>query len=119
MTHDLTTNTEAWCLMSPEKRAAFMEHEGPILFLADDGGWGSKFTGAPFRVDWVYRAAPQPVRGEVVYHGSLNPIYSWHPGTDYSNTNEPARVTLPTLDGKLIPGTYTGPDGATIKIEVL
>ena len=116
---DLTKNTEAWCLMSDEKRAAFEAHKGPIEFLTDEGTWCPKRDGTYFRPDWVYRAAPQPVRGEVVYNGSLNPIYSLHPGDTYINPNEPASVTFTTQDCKLIPGVYAGPDGATIVVAVL
>jgi hypothetical protein len=29
------------------------------------------------------------------------------------------RLTLPTIDGKLTPGKYTGPDGAVVTVENL
>jgi hypothetical protein len=67
----------------------------------------------------AYRVVKQPVRGEVVFSGSLHDHFSLHPDRDYRNPDKPARVTFPTADGLLIPGTYHGPDGATIKIEAL
>lgn len=66
----------------------------------------------------AYRVVKQPVRGEAVFHGSMHDYFSLHPGGGYRNPDKPARVTFTTADGLLIPGTYTGPDGATIKIEV-
>ena len=111
---DLTKNTEAWCLMSDQKRAAFEAHKGPIVFLCADGSWAKK-TSDEWQPDWVYRAAPQPVRGEVVrYLDEYCEVISCK-----QNEDDTHRFTLPTLDGKLIPGTYTGPDGATIVVAVL
>ena len=52
------------------------------------------------------RAAAQPVMGDQVFTLSMD-------GSDHR------RLTLPTADGDLIPGTYTGPGGAQIKIEVM
>lgn len=65
----------------------------------------------------AYRVVKQTVRGEVVVTGWLDEaggVFS-----DEKVGTETHRLTLPTTDSKLIPGTYTGPDGATIKIEVL
>jgi hypothetical protein len=117
MTHDLSANTEAWCLMSPEKRAAFEAHKGPITFLCDDGGWIEKSAITTFRQHWVYRAVPQPVRGEVVVAG-FTYDGSWAFGEVFGS-EDTHRLTLPTLYGNLIPGTYTGPDGATITVVAL
>lgn len=69
-----------------------------------------------------YRVVKQPVRGEVVYDGTLRTFYSLHSGLTanaYDHETDHCHVTFTTADGLLIPGTYTGPDGATIKIEVL
>jgi hypothetical protein len=115
---DLTKNTEAWCLMSDEKRAAFGAYNGPIEVLRSGAVWGEK-VGSTWFDAWIYRAKPQPVRGEVVFSGSLKAFHSLHPGDNYSNPTMPARVTMSTIDGLLIPGEYIGPDGATIKIEAL
>jgi hypothetical protein len=54
-----------------------------------------------------------------VFSGSLKAFHSLHPGDNYSNPTMPARVTMSTIDGLLIPGEYIGPDGATIKIEAM
>jgi hypothetical protein len=53
---DLTKNTEAFCLMSEEKQAAFITHNGPFEVLGAGGHWG-EHPGGEF--DWlrVYRAA--------------------------------------------------------------
>ena len=65
----------------------------------------------------AYRVVKQTMRGEVVVTGSLDEtggIFS-----DVQTGNETNRLTMPTVDGELIPGIYIGPDGATIKIEAL
>lgn len=60
-----------------------------------------------------YRILQQPVRGEVVMIGNAICL------DKYDNSLNTHRVTFPTIDGQLIPGAYTGPDGAQIKIEAL
>jgi hypothetical protein len=78
------------------------------------------------RYDWsnviAYRIQIESVRGEAVYDGTLRPYLSMFPGrSDTHLSGEPdyCRLTFPTADGLLIPGIYTGPDGATIKIEMV
>jgi hypothetical protein len=61
----------------------------------------------------AYRILQQPVRGDVVMLGNAICLDKYH------NSLNTHRVTFPTDDGQLIPGTYTGPDGAQIKIEAL
>jgi hypothetical protein len=61
-----------------------------------------------------YRILQQPVRGELVKHVVEHGIF-----IDLHYGKPTHRITFPTIDSQLIPGTYTGPDGAQIKIEVL
>lgn len=70
----------------------------------------------------AYRVAVEPSRGEVIYDGTLRTFYSLHAGLTakcYDKEADHVHVTFTTEDGLLIPGTYSGPDGATIKIEVV
>lgn len=60
-----------------------------------------------------YRVMIEPVRGEVVFHGL---IHGWTVAMLEADTHT---LRLPTVDGALIPGTYTGPDGAVIKVEAV
>lgn len=72
------------------------------------------------RIDWTninllrYRVMIEPERGEVVKYVDDQLLFYFQP--DEASTH---RLTLPTLDGALIPGTYTGPDGAVIKVEAV
>jgi hypothetical protein len=113
---DLTKIEKPFGLLDAETQAALIAHDGPIEMVAS-GKWKSVLPS--FDPDLTYRAKPQPVRGEQVYNGSLKSFHSLHPGDNYSNPTMPARVTMSTIDGMLIPGEYVGPDGATIKIEAL
>jgi hypothetical protein len=114
---DLTKIEKPWMLLDIETRVAMMTHDGPIETIGAEGWTEIKnpiWTNAA-----TYRAKPHPVRGEQVYNGSLKSLHSLHPGDNYSNPTMPARVTMSTIDGLLIPGEYVGLNGATIKIEAL
>ena len=71
------------------------------------------------RIDWTninllrYRVLIEPVRGEIVLRSNNGDW--WGIGAEAAAFT----LTLPTDDGAPIPGTYTGPDGAVIKVEVL
>lgn len=70
----------------------------------------------------AYRVLQPLTRGEVIYDGTLRTFYSLHAGLTakcYDKEADHVHVTFTTEDGLLIPGTYSGPDGATIKIEVV
>ena len=115
---DLTKIEKPFGLLDKETQAALKAHDGGIEWFS---GHGWLYIDKP---SWdainTYRARHRwPVRGETVFSGSLKAFHSLHPGDNYSNPTMPARVTMSTIDGLLIPGEYIGPDGATIKIEAL
>jgi hypothetical protein len=71
--------------------------------------------------DWdfiiAFRRVIEPVRGEVVltgYHKTVGCVFS---SQNYDGLDT-HRLTLPTIDGKLTSGKYTGPDGAVVTVEV-
>ena len=61
----------------------------------------------------AFRRVIEPVRGEVVMTGHLK-----HFNAGGQMSNDTHRVAFPTIDGKLILGKYTGPDGAVVTVEV-
>jgi hypothetical protein len=65
----------------------------------------------------AFRRVIEPVRGEVVMTGYSNGIQYWF--SSDGGINNAHRLTLPTTNGELTPGKYTGPDGAVIIVEVL
>ena len=65
-----------------------------------------------------YRVQTKPVIGKVVMHGPGPVYHSLHPAVFGENPNYKLSVTLPTRDGKHVPGVYTSPEGMQIKIEV-
>ena len=111
---DLTKIEKPFWLLGDETRAALKAHGGPYEWF--DGShwcdveipyWGFKFA---------YRVKPQPV--PVVITGYREEGGAWFFGR-ISVDQDTHRLTITTQDGDLIPGTYTGLDGATIKVEVL
>jgi hypothetical protein len=66
----------------------------------------------------AFRRVIEPVRGEVVLTGNQGRIGWTFSSQDY-NELDTHRLTLPTINGKLTPGKYTGPDGAVVTVEVL
>ena len=65
----------------------------------------------------AFRRVIEPVRGEVVLTGNQGRIGWIFSSQDYDGLNTHS-VTLPTIEGKLILGKYTGPDGAVVTVEV-
>jgi hypothetical protein len=65
----------------------------------------------------AFRRVIEPVRGEVVLTGNQGRIGWIFSSQDYDEFYTHS-VTLPTIEGKLIPGKYTGPDGAVLTVEV-
>lgn len=65
----------------------------------------------------VSRAKPVAAMGEIVLTAS--PECRSFVISSVLSSSDTHRLTFPTADGVLIPGTYTGPDGAQIKIEVI
>ena len=66
----------------------------------------------------AFRRVIEPVRGDVVLTGNQGRIGWIFSSQDYDGLDTHG-ITFPTIDGKLIPGKYTGPDGAVIIVEVL
>jgi hypothetical protein len=66
----------------------------------------------------AFRRVIEPVRGEVVLTGNQGRIGWIFSSQDYDGLDTHG-ITFPTIDGKLIPGKYTGPDGAVVTVEVL
>jgi len=78
--------------------------------IGDYWEWGEDAGGTII----AFRCVIEPVRGEVVwYHGRYNAP------ADIEWDGDTHRITLPTTYGNLIPGKYTGPDGAVVTVEVL
>jgi hypothetical protein len=66
----------------------------------------------------AFRRVIEPVRGDVVLTGAdFGDGFLFAVGGRYGVDTH--RLTLPTIDGKLTPGKYTGPDGAVVTVEVL
>jgi hypothetical protein len=66
----------------------------------------------------AFRRVIEPVRGEVVLTGNQGRI-GWIFSSQDCDEFVTHRLTLPTINGNLPPGKYTGPDGAVIIVEVL
>jgi len=107
---DLTKIEKPFGLLDAETQAALRDHGGPYECVFEFGWVACE---AHFFGGNTYRVKPQPVRGEVKLFGRVNGAF----GALYSKDTH--RLTLPILNSDLIPGTYTGPDGATITIEAL
>lgn len=114
---DLTKIEKPFGLLDKETQDALKAHGGP--YECFEGSIWRELSRPMWEPCTTYRVKPQPVRGEAVFTGSLLAHYSLLWGRGYEQEEGPARVTFTTADGKLIPGTYTGPDGATITVEAL
>jgi len=84
--------------------------------VRDDWNW-CKGPSGPDII--AFRRVIEPVRGKVVLNGMSRGL-----GLEFFRSESILnavnhRLTLPTIDGKLVTGKYTGPDGSVIKIEDL
>ena len=109
---DLTKITTPWGLLDEETKAALKAHKGPIEIW--DRGWDDLLDPSFDEITYVYRAKPQPVRGEIVMFGAADNCF-----TNIQYDWMPHRLTLPTIDGALIAGEYRDDAGNVIKLEVL
>jgi len=66
----------------------------------------------------AFRRVIESVQGELVLVG-YQERSSWFFASEDRSVIDSHRITLPTIDGKLTPGKYTGPDGAVVTVEVL
>jgi hypothetical protein len=112
---DLTKIEKPFGLLDKETQDALRAHGGPIQWVSGCG-WRNIISPS-WLSNYTYRAAPQPVRGEVVVFGQAGGDYWWRRGSDDGVYHY--RIAATTLDDNLIPGVYTGPDGATIVVAVL
>lgn len=67
---------------------------------------------------FIYRIKPQPVVGEVVLRGWMNSeTDSYFDCEDSNDDAKTTSLTMPTIDGELITGEFTSPDGHVVKVE--
>lgn len=115
---DLTAITTPFGLLDAETREALRHHGGPYEYYnGDDWVVTSDCDDVDRMAHRVKPKPPAPVVGEVVAEWNTAYGFAGNDGPDDCKTTH--RLTLPTQNGQLVPGTYTGPDGLVVKVEAL
>lgn len=111
-----------WKDMTDAEKGALLlaHHEGKVIEFAALGR--DSWVAINWSFDWIpehaYRIKTEPVAGEVVLGGWMNSETDCYFDCEDSNLGiKHLLITLPTLDGQLITGEFTGPDGHLIKME--
>jgi len=114
---DLTAITVPFGLLDAETQDALKKHDGPYEAYQHPGWELAYPTWLGYMVYRVKSQPPAPVVGEMVMTGWIacrGPTFSYR-----EMENDTHRMTIQTRDGQLVTGTYTGPDGLTIKVDAL